>query len=393
LLDDLAIAADLVPWRNQANGTNERITKGAVKGLRARIALTAGGYSLRRTGGMQRPANYLEYYQIARNETLEIIQSGQHALNPNFEAVFKNALCAHAQEPNGEIVWEIGMTGGSSATGDSKLGYYNGPRVNNLGNSALTVLPTTFYDYHPADLRRDVSIAPYNVNANGTLAPRRLRELVDGKFRRDWITNPSYIGSNAQYFGVNWPVMRYSDVLLMFAEAENELNNGPTGAAISAFEQVRIRGFGGDASLIGATPLDKQGFFEAIMMERKLEFMGEGIRKFDLIRWNLLGQKLEEERVRLNKLANREEPYHNLPTVMYYIANQTTMQWVTSFYEPQPAIAPPGATSINWVNLGEINNNITSLLGVGFQSGKSELLPIPTTVLDANPNLTQDYGY
>lgn len=392
LLDDLALAGDLVPWKSQAGGTNERISKGAVKGLRARIALTAGGFSLRQDRTMQRPSNYLDYYQIARQECLEIMNSGEHGLNMSFQAVFKDALCAHRQEPTGEIIWEVGMWGGSSATGDSKLGYYNGPRVNNLGNSALAVLPTAFYDFDPNDLRRDVSIAPYNINADGTYVARRLRELVDGKFRRDWITNPGFMNSNAQYFGVNWPLIRYSDILLMFAEAENEIN-GPTGEAVNAFEQVRIRGFGGNASLIGNTPLSKEEFFNAIVMERKLEFLGEGIRKFDLVRWNLLGQKLEEERQRLRSLIAREGQYAGLPSQMYYVPGQNFIQWTTSFYTPTPVTPPAGSIAINWINEGEINNNITNLLGVGFTPGRSELLPLPTTVLDANPMLRQDYGY
>src|SRR6478736_417524 len=57
ILADLADASALVPWRSQA-GTTERITQGAVRGLRARIALARGGYSLRSDNVMKRPANY-----------------------------------------------------------------------------------------------------------------------------------------------------------------------------------------------------------------------------------------------------------------------------------------------------------------------------------------------
>ena len=54
---------------------DERITKGTVKGLRARIALFRGGYSLRQTGAMARKADYLTYYQIAKDECNDIINS------------------------------------------------------------------------------------------------------------------------------------------------------------------------------------------------------------------------------------------------------------------------------------------------------------------------------
>lgn len=391
ILDDLAVAATLVPWRSELTGTNERISQGAVRALRARVALAAGGYSLRVSKTMERPGNYLDFYQIARQETEAIIQKGDHSLNPSFQAVFKDNICASRTEPNGEILWEVGMTGGSSATGDSKLGYYNGPRWNNLGNGALTVLPTTFYAFDPNDTRRDVTCAIYNINQDGTIAPRRLREIVDGKFRRDWI--PGALQSTSQYFGINWPMIRYSDVLLMYAESDNEINNGPSAAAIAAFEQVRKRAFGGNASLIGTTPTDYTGFFNAIVKERMLELCGEGVRKFDLIRWNLLGEKLAAVKVELAAMASRKPPYDVLPTVMYYQDKSTTLTWLNSFYEPQPGSQPSGAASVNWVNETDINSTITNVIASHFTANKSELLPIHSSIIDANNKLSQDYGY
>ena len=60
----------------------------------------------------------------------------------------------------------------------------------------------------------------------------------------------------------------------------NEINSGPTAAAISAFEEVRKRAYAGNTGLIGVTPSDKAGFFNAIANERFLEFGHEGIRKY-----------------------------------------------------------------------------------------------------------------
>jgi hypothetical protein len=391
LLEDLATAATLVPWRSQAGGTNERITQGAVHALRARIALAAGGYSLRRASRqMERRSDYKDYYEIARAECNAVIQSGEHKLNPSFEAVWKDAIGAHKMEPNGEIIWEVGMAGGGSGFGDSKLGYYNGPRYNNTGNSALTILPTLFYSYDSTDTRRDVTCVPYNILADFTLQGRTLQTMVDGKFRRDW--NP-VTTSAAQYFGTNWPLIRYSDVLLMFAEADNELNNGPSADAKKAFEEVRLRAFGGDASKIGTTPSDYAGFFEAIMKERQLELAGEGIRKYDLIRWNRLGQNLTAVKAELAKMAARQAPYDNLPETMYYKTGQTTMQWGNSFYKPTPpGGTPAGYTALAWVGSG-ITGTIVNILASDFTPNKSELLPLPQASIDANPKLTQDYGY
>lgn len=383
ILADLEVAAPLVPWRTEVPA-EERITQGAVRALRARIALAAGGYSLRGTA-MTRRSDYRDLYQIARDETKAIIDNGAHNLNPSFIAIFKDYVCAHQIEPNGEVIWEVGASGGSSGTGDTKLGYYNGPRANGKGNSALTVLPTTFYAFDQNDTRRDVTCAPYNLDVNKNIVAVGLNSIFDGKYRRAWI-EPSAFESTGQYFGLNWVMIRYSDVLLMFAEAENELNNGPTADAIAQFEKVRLRAFGGNAGLIGTTPTDYAGFFEAIKKERMLELCGEGVRKYDLIRWNILGQRLEEVKVEMQKIADKVAPYNNLPDVMYYTPGQPTLNWVTSFYAPAPGTAPSGATSVAWTT-SAIETSLINVLGYAFTPGKSELLPFHTSTIEANPNL------
>lgn len=397
LLDDLALAETLVPWRTEAGTQDERITQGAVRALRARIALFRGGYSLRRTGGMQRGSDHIKYYTIARDECKAIMdQPAQHSLNANFESVFKDYICGLKIEPHGEVMWEVAMGGGSSALGDSKMGYYCGPRTNNNGNSALSILPSYFYMFDSTDTRRDVICAPYYTTANGnTLTAktgRPLDAMPDGKFRRDWV--PGGLITGPQYFGINWPLIRFSDVLLMFAEAENEINNGPTAAAITAFEQVRLRAYGGNASLIGTTPSDHDGFFAAIVKERALEFGSEGIRKYDLIRWNLMEQKLNETKATLQAMSNRDAPYNNLPDYMFYKNDSPALLWAGSYYKPNAIgeTAPAGYTRVNWVR-NSIASTILTYYAIGFTKNKHELLPVPQASLDANPVLTQDYGY
>jgi hypothetical protein len=397
LLADLATAETILPWRTEASTQDERITQGAARALRARIALYRGGYSLRRDKQMERGSDYKTYYQIAKDECNAIMQRpGDHKLNPSYRSVFKDNICAHKIEPNGEVIWEVAMSGGSSALGDSKLGYYNGTRYNGLGNGALTVLPNYFYMFDSTDTRRDVMCAPYNINANGTYTARTLATIVDGKFRRDWITNPVVLTSAAQYFGLNWPLIRFSDVLLMFAEADNELNNGPTAAGKAAFEQVRLRAYGGNAALIGITPTTYSAFFDAIVKERALELGGEGIRKYDLIRWNLLGTKLAATRTQLAAMATRSgAPWNTYPATMYYDKITTAgLVWYNSFYAPTPAAPTPSTQwgSVQWLGSG-ITSTILTYYAIGFTPNKSELMPIPQASIDANPRLTQDYGY
>ena len=405
ILDDLKTAATLVPWRNEVTAIgdqiDERITKGAVKALRARIALFRGGFSLRKSGTMQRNADYLTYYQIAKDECAEIMASGQHSLNPSFRALWKDQVNARAvTDPNGELMFQASGIG-RLGVADTKLAYYNGPTVNNLGNKSINVLPTYFYAFNQNDLRRDVTCAPYNMAADGaTKIGQAVSAICDGKYRRDWISNPIVSPADAvQYFSLKWQLIRYSDVLLMFAEAENEIN-GPTALAYNAINQVRRRGFGKPLSTPDATVdvpagLSKSAFFNAIVDERSFELGGEGIRKYDLIRWNLLASKIADTKTALLNMANRVAPYNTLPQFMYYnnnsVADDVTL-WRNSFYLPEPATAPAGTTRVVWIGT-TINTVALARYATGFTTGKSELLPIPQPALDANFNLKQNPGY
>lgn len=409
LLADLKTAADLVPWKNDVTAigdqVDERITKGAVKGLRARIALFRGGFSLRSDGTMKRASDYQAFYQIAKDECNDIINSAQHALNPSFKNLWKNQVNAHAvADPQGELMFQASAIGGVAAE-DTKLGYYNGPTVNNLGNKSINVLPTYFYAFDSTDQRRDVTCAIYNVAADGvTKIGQVITAICDGKYRRDWITNPSYLPTNAiQYFGLKWQILRYADVLLMFAEAENELN-GPTTAAYNAVNQVRRRGYGKAIGTVDATVdlpagLSKTAFFDAIVKERSLELGGEGIRKFDLIRWNLLATKIAATKTALLAMSTLAAPYNTLPVSMYYRTGSTSDDntytgglWANSFYKAAPGSAPAGTTRVVWLSAA-INTTALSRYATGFVTGKSELLPLPQPARDANLNLSQNPGY
>jgi hypothetical protein len=425
ILNDLALAETLVPWRTDVvslgDAADERITKGAVKGLRARIALFRGGYSLRRASSpygqvMARPADYKTYYQIALDECTQLLaRRDEHTLNTSYKGLFKNYIDAHALDPAGEVMFQVAMAGGAG-TYDSKLGYYDGVKVNAPspalpGNAAIGVLPTYFYLFDSTDVRRDVTCAAYEVNADTTLKIHPPTTICEAKFRRDWISNPSVMNSTGQYYGLNWPILRFSDVLLMFAEADNEVNNAPSAAAISAFEEVRTRGYGGNAALIGTTPTDHDGFFRAIVKERSLELGGEGVRKYDLIRWNLLAQRLSEAKTDIASLASRSGTFagvyannpldfSQLPDSVFYKTSSTSstgIQFGTSLYVPRTTGSLSGYSRALWVSkaIANVLNATGSSNGYAFyfKPNHSELLPIPQSALDANHNLTQDYGY
>ena len=402
ILADLAMAKDLVPWRTEVP-RNERITKGAVKALRARIALFRGGYSLRsESKTMERRSNYKDYYQIARDECAEIIaRRDQHTLNPSFEDVWRK-VTSFTMDPFGEVLFEVGA-GGGNANSDSRMGNYDGPSLNaasryGAGGGGIVILPNYFYSFDTLDTRRDVTITTYQVTGSSNVkSMRRLAELTNGKYRRDWrvpllpgtVLNP----------GFNWVVIRFSDVLLMFAEAENELN-GPTAAAKSALEEVRKRAFKGNETKIPPTPNDKAGFFDAIVNERYLEFGTEAIRKYDLIRWNLLATKLQEARNKIVQIRDAAGPYSNVPQYIYWKNNGEEVQYYAAspFYQPTQTPSPTtGWTRLDWRQ--HLTTNVIDGLPIHqamarfFTSNKSELFPYDQATMDAyqgklkqNPN-------
>lgn len=410
LIADLATAIDLLPWRLEVP-RNERITKGAAKALRARLALFRGGYSLRSNGQMERRNDYLTYYQIAKKECEELMANrNQHTINPSYSDVWRK-VTAFTYDPYGEILFEVGAGGGNSNS-DSRMGNYDGPNLNaasryGTGGGGIVMLPNFFYAFDSVDTRRDITITHYQVtSATNIKSQRRLGELNTGKYRRDW--RVPLLPGTVLNVGYNWAVIRFADVLLMYAEAVNEINNGPTPEAIAAFEEVRKRGYGANESMIGTTATDKAGFFNAIVNERFLEFGHEGIRKYDLLRWNLLAAKIQEARDKILLMRTRTAPYNNVPQYIYWRNNGEEIQYYAGvgapanaqpFWRPTQVPSPTtGWTRADWAQHLTTNNAIDGLplyqgLARFFTSGKSELFPYDQATLAAyqgilkqNPN-------
>ncbi|AZA49267.1 RagB/SusD family nutrient uptake outer membrane protein [Chryseobacterium carnipullorum] len=418
ILDDLAKAATLVPWKSEAGTTAQRISKAAVKGLRARIALARAGYSLRRSPqAMVQGSNPQKYYQIAYDECKDIINSGEHKLNPSYEGLFRS-LHTNSQDATNEVIFAVGAFGGNSRT-DSKIGYYNGLRHDDTdwkSAGGISAIPTYFYEFSKFDLRRDVNIAIFRVSTTKQEDLQTSINWNDAKFRKSW-TN---ITGTSQNLGIDWPLLRYADVLLMFAEADNELHNGASPEAVSAVLSVKQRAFAGNSGQVGTIPTGKNDFFNFIVKERLLEFGGEGLRKYDLIRWNLLETKINETRQKLVAFMNGTGAYANVPeyifykkpasTVVNYVPTKTAQQNVLDmdlyvngiakadvFYSPNQSVATPtGYTKVNWrlaMTQPYISGDPIKSYAHYFEPNKKELLPIALDVINSNYNLTQDYGY
>ena len=137
--------------------------------------------------------------------------------------------------------------------------------------------------FDPEDARRDYLNGLWGYLYNGEPTISVSYTVYNNKWSKLWSTsgNPESAGNT----GINFPYMRYTDVLLMYAEAANELNDGPTDAAKAALRQVRQRAFTNPEkidSYIESMSGSKDDFLKAVLDERKFEFAGENMRWKDL---------------------------------------------------------------------------------------------------------------
>jgi len=408
LIKDLEEAATLVAWPNgtAATGNVERINKAFVKGLRARLALVASGYQqypdgIRRSKDVDLSVNKM--YAIALAECRDVIASGTAHLEPSFETFWRK----YNQEDisaGGESLWEIPFSPGRgrmlytfavSHTGSDQY-QSNGTSTTAKFGSAGP-LPTVFYDYDVADSRRDVTCVPYKYGAAvNNIASQELGSLNKwyfGKYRYEWMTR---IVTSTNDDGVNKIYMRYAEILMMAAEAANEIE-GPAAAA-PYLKEIRKRAF---ASSLQSTKVDnyvnalnsKKAMFDAIVKEHKYEFTGEMERKQALIRWNLLGAKLNEAKDKMFRLQQHTGEYSDVASTLYFKYKPDGITLIV-YGLNHGELDDPGAayTPFSWTNLDD--TKVNSLYKAGVNPEARQFWPIWQMFLDtSNGLLVNDYGY
>lgn len=264
IISDLKNAIELLP-KKSSYGSQDlgRASKGAAYGVLAKVYLTLGNY------------------QEAVNMTTQVEGLG-YSLNPNYADNFNIE-----NENSPESIFEVqyASDGGYSFWDNenqaSWASPFMGPRgANFVGGGYGWNQPTQEFinQYEAGDSRKDVTVLYQGCPS------------FDGK---DYQNSYSYTGYNVRKFLVplsvvpsydnsplNFPVLRYSDVLLMKAEALNEL--GQTTQAETYLNIIRNRAGLGNIQ----TGLNQNDFREAVLKERRLELAFEGQRWFDLIRVN-----------------------------------------------------------------------------------------------------------
>ena len=322
IIEDLTFAkANL---KSGAGLSPETPSQGAAHGLMMRVLLQRAGYSLQMDGKMTRPddATRLAYFEAVITEWEELTKEGYHGFYADgFVELFKGYSDYSRALNSKESLWEIGFEpmGESFADNEGVWGTWNGPEVaapdaaaGNSGvmgraNAFFRVMPAWKDFFEDADVRRDVMVCTYMYQwKNG--AHNKKENTVDkwypGKWRREWMplgfVNPNNVSTN-------YCPLRYADAVLMAAEAYNETGN--TTKALELINLVRARAGATEITLDGnyaelmkapkvydlpfISDADAQGKIRTILYwERGFELAFEGQRKFDLIRWNVLGDAL-----------------------------------------------------------------------------------------------------
>ena len=316
-----------------------RVTKTTMQGILARVYLFLAGESVK--GG-----DKTAFLTKARDFAKDVIDSGKHDLNPDYSRVFINMIEDEYDTEYHESMWEAEFLGDRSSAenwSNGRIGDLLGLQSGDSNSSKYTEF-TCNYAYGQydgslklwdlywqtdrtadenalptiTDKRQEWNLPPYNYAGNAQQPPygetsgkavagidktpyvynsvstsndptaaQAIRNC--GKFRRE-VQYEGVKTSKLLYTTINYPILRYSDVLLMYAEASNELS-GPTQEAYDCVAKVRTRA--GIATLPMGS-YDKDSFRELVRNERGRELCFESLRRFDLIRWGIYVQEMNK---------------------------------------------------------------------------------------------------
>lgn len=307
LIEDLAEIAPKMKFANEISEGIERVSKEACWAMIARISLQAAGYSLRHAEGdvtnygyMAKPDDELETYFLekARLYADSVIMSGTHSLKKDYKQVFYDE-CNMSFNNEDDPIFELPFSIESSGT----IGYNQGPEFKSNGGETNYTwgeckggqYVESFYRYSFAkgDARKYVGEGFWYYDYQGTPILRASYGLHNLKWSKIWNTTSAFTKISTDNTGINYPYLRYADVLLMYAEADLKLTGTVNDKAIECVEEVRERAFRNSEE--GAPAVNADGydaFLKTILDERKWEFAGENMRWKDLVRNNMLGETL-----------------------------------------------------------------------------------------------------
>jgi len=254
---DLTQAISLLPTTWPIASTElGKATKYAAEGILARLYL------------------FQKKFTAAKPLLSDIISSGKYTMATNYGDCF---LDKYDNSP--EHVFQVQYKSGNVGEGDiipvvSVPEVIVSPMFPQGGGSPFMYVSSDLYDsYETGDTRRDFTIQKGYTQKSGVI------DLVT-KFYIKFAHGT--IPATKDDWEVNQPILRYTDVKLMYAEVLNEEGYSANGEAFSILNSVRKRA--GLADLTATQVPDQAAFRAAMLKERRVEFAGEYLRWFDLVR-------------------------------------------------------------------------------------------------------------
>ncbi len=355
LRKDLTKAADYLPWSPERKGASAnnvgRANKAAALALLARMDLMYAGKAVRPLT-IDDPVGYsVKYniedaalrqavYQEALEACAEIIKNEDYKFAADFATPF-HQICEDVTTYNKmEHIWVMPFADGArgqvlnynapklSSTAQTTVGgHLHGYTTGGSSSGHTCISPSLIYAFDKNDKRREVTFVTgqweYD-NGNGEASSDSARAIIFprdttgqadklyqkhtqintfylGKFRFEWMAEGRSLSTTDD--GIDFPVLRYADVLLMFAEASLGGISGDAPAnntGLDPLAQVnKLR------NRAGVAPLDALTM-DNIMQERAFELCGEYVRKYDLMRWGNLREKMSANQALIRQMATPE---------------------------------------------------------------------------------------
>lgn len=288
IIQDLSFAEANLPLTFAEKG---KPTKGAATSLLASVYLTMAGW----------PLNDASKYAMARDEAKKVIDMGIYALEPNFEDLWTVSKQINSKEM-------IFLFFGNSSTGPTASHRHMSTRPGEEGGYQSYFSEARFFNQFPDGPRKEASFhTVFTDAAHTTWQNSRIGQPFIEKYRDggDAATKEGPVIIVGVGSGT-WVENRYAEVLLIYAEAANEAEGGPSLEAVDAINQVRRRAGGYNQSVYPDLQpgLSQQEFRTAVINERSWELAFEGKRWFDLVRKEMV--------VEVNKALYPKVDEHNM---------------------------------------------------------------------------------
>jgi hypothetical protein len=271
ILEDLQSAVITLPV-SYAGADAGRVTSGAARSLLTKVYLTERNWT------------------FAAQTAGQVMASGTYSLLPNFKDNFRVAT----KLTNRESIFELDYDGVLTPGAGSVVTLFTLPAGYPGGDAygLIELLPSTLDKFGATDKRgqgASVIASPFTDATGRVISWALPRGAVVYKYFDELNAQNVNTRGWAQQSN-DWPVLRYADVLLMYAEAVNEGGSATTGTKEDALNLVRQR-----AGLPPLAGLSQSDFRDSVRVERQRELLFEGQRWFDLARWNTLDAAIREK--------------------------------------------------------------------------------------------------